>query len=149
MALHSYLEKAMATHSSTLAWNIPWTEVPGRLQSLGSRRVGRDWATLLSLFTFMNWRRKWQPTPVFLPGKSHGQKSLVDYSPWCCKELDTSEQAYTHCSKQPFWLELHLLVFYFFLTASSQPRVWTQVSYIAGRFFTSWATRVVQEYWSG
>ena len=37
------------------------------------------------------WRRKWQPTPVFLPGKSHGQKSLVDYSPWGCKELDTTE----------------------------------------------------------
>ena len=45
------------------------------------------------------------------------------YTPWCCKELDTSEQAYTHCSKQPFWLELHLLAFYLFLTASSQPRV--------------------------
>ena len=140
---------AMATHSSTLAWNIPWTEVPGRLQSLGSWRVGHEWATLFSLFTFVNWRRKWQPTPVFLPGKSHRQKSLVDYSPWCCKEWDTSEQAYTHCSKQPFWLELHLLTFYLFLTASSQPSVWTQVFHIAGRFFTSWARRVVQEYWSG
>ena len=38
------------------------------------------------------WRRKWQPTPVFLPGKSHGQRSLVDYSPWDHKELDTTEQ---------------------------------------------------------
>ena len=34
------------------------------------------------------WRRKWQPTLVFLPGKSHGHKSLVGYSPWSCKELD-------------------------------------------------------------
>ena len=58
-------EKAMAPHSSTLAWRIPWTEEPGRLQSMGSRRVGHNWATSLSLFTFMHWRRKWQPTPVF------------------------------------------------------------------------------------
>ena len=56
----------MATHSSTLAWKIPWTEKPGRLQSMGSQRVWHDWATSLSLFTFMHWRRKWQPTSVLL-----------------------------------------------------------------------------------
>ena len=49
----------------TLPWKIPWTEEPGRLQSMGSRRAGYDWVTSLSLFTFMHWRRKWQPTPVF------------------------------------------------------------------------------------
>ena len=64
-------EKAMAPHSSTLAWKIPWTEEPGGLQSMGSLRVGHDWAT--SLFTFMHWRKKWQPTPVFLPGESQGR----------------------------------------------------------------------------
>ena len=42
----------MATHSHILAWKIPWTEEPGRLQSMGSWRVGQDWATSLSLFTF-------------------------------------------------------------------------------------------------
>ena len=42
------LEKKMATHSSTLAWKIPWTEEPGRLQSMWSQRVGHDWATLLT-----------------------------------------------------------------------------------------------------
>ena len=52
-------------------------EEPGRLQSMGSLRVGHDWATSLSLFTFMYWRRKWQPTPVFLPGESQGRGSLV------------------------------------------------------------------------
>ena len=67
----------MAPHSSTLAWKIPWMEEPGRLQSMGSQRVGHDWATSLSLFTFMHWRRKWQPTPVFLPGESQGWGSLV------------------------------------------------------------------------
>ena len=66
-------EKAMAPHSSTLAWKIPWTEEPVRLQSMGSLGVGHDWATSLSLFTFMHWRRKWQPTPVFLPGDSQGR----------------------------------------------------------------------------
>ena len=68
----NYLEKAMAAHSSTLAREIPWTEEPGRLQSMGSRRVRHDWASSLSLFTFMHWRRKWQPTPVFSPGESQG-----------------------------------------------------------------------------
>ena len=63
-------EKAMAIHSSTLAWKVPWMEEPGGLQSLGSHRVGHNWATSLSLFTFMHWRRKWQSTPVFLPGES-------------------------------------------------------------------------------
>ena len=66
-------EKAMAPHASTLAWKIPWMEEPGRLQSMGSIRVGHDWATSLSLFTFLHWRRKWQPTPVFWPGESQGQ----------------------------------------------------------------------------
>ena len=53
----------MAPHSSTLAWKIPWMEEPGGLQSMGSLRVEQDRATSLSLFTFMHWRRKWQPTP--------------------------------------------------------------------------------------
>ena len=66
-------EKAMAPHSSTLAWKIPWTEEPGRLQSMGLLRVGHNWATSLLLFTFMHWRRKWQPTLVFLPGESRGR----------------------------------------------------------------------------
>ena len=70
-------EKAMAPLSSTLAWKIPWTEESGGLQSMGSWRVRHYWATSLSLFTFMHWRRKWQPTPVFLPGKSQGLGSLV------------------------------------------------------------------------
>ena len=75
------LEKAMATHSSTLAWQIPWTEETAGLQSMGSRRVGHDWATSLSLFTFMHWRKR-QPTPVFLPGESQGWGSLVGCCLW-------------------------------------------------------------------
>ena len=87
----SSTEKAMAPHSSTLAWKIPWAEEPGRLQSMGSRRVGHDWATSLLLFTFLHWRRKWQPTPVFLPGESQGRGSLVGCRLWGHTESDTTE----------------------------------------------------------
>ena len=84
-------EKEMSPHSSTLAWKIPWTEEPGRLSSMGSLRVGHDWATSLSLFIFIHWRRKWQPTPVFLPGEFQGWGSLVGCRLWGCTELDTTE----------------------------------------------------------
>ena len=77
----------MAPHSSTLAWKIPWMEEPGRLQFMGSLRV----RYMVRLFTFMHWRRKWQPTPVFLPGESQGQGSLVGCHLWGCTELDTTE----------------------------------------------------------
>ena len=57
------------------------------------------------------WRRKWQPTPVFLPGEFHGQRSLMTYSPWGCKESDTTEQLSAHkqsgvmksLQSQPVW----------------------------------------------
>ena len=81
----------MATHSSTLASKIPWTEEPGRLQSMGSLRVGYDQASSLSLFTFMHWRRKWQHTPVFLPGEFQGRGSLVGFRLWGRTESDTTE----------------------------------------------------------
>ena len=84
-AVTTCLEKAMAPHSSTLAWKIPWMEEPGRLQFMGSLRVGHDWATSILLFTFMHWRRKWQPTPVFLPGESQGWGSLVGCRLWDCR----------------------------------------------------------------
>ena len=84
-------EKAMTPHSSTLACKVPWTEKPGRLQSMGSRRVRQDSATSLSLFTFMHWRRKWQPTPVFLPGEFQGRWSLVGCRQWGRTESDTTE----------------------------------------------------------
>ena len=159
--MHPTSEKAMASLSSTLAWKIPWTEEPGRLQSMGSLESdtterlhfhfslttfkivpivfgfqyfvtyldvnfsclrfsklletldnflillhgeshewrslvgcspwGRDWATSLSLFTFMHWRRKWQPTPVFLPGEFQGRGSMVGCRLWGRTEADTTE----------------------------------------------------------
>ena len=92
-----------------LPGKIPWTEEPGRLWSMGLLRVGHDWATSLSLFTFMHWRRQWQPTPVFLPGKSHGRGSLVGcrqcggfaQSRPRLKRLSSSSSRYWD---MPFWL---------------------------------------------
>ena len=83
----------MAPHSSTLAWKIPWMEEPGRLQSMGSRRVRHDCLTSLSIFTFHfhALERKWQPTPVFLPGESQGRGSLVGCRLWGRAESDTTE----------------------------------------------------------
>jgi len=97
----------MAPHSSTLAWQIPWAEEPGRLQSMGSRRVGQDCTTSLSLFTFMLWRRKRQPTPVFLPGESQGRGSLVGCRLWGRTESETTgatwqqQQQWVHCRHLP------------------------------------------------
>ena len=72
------------------------------LQPMGWERVGHNWAT----FTYFHfyfalmynphpWRRKWQPTPVFLPGKFHRQRSLTSYSPWGHKESGTVEHTRT------------------------------------------------------
>ena len=83
----------MAPHSSTLAWKIhgqrtlvgysPW----GREESDTTERLHFHF----SLFTFMHWRRKWQPTPVFLPGESQGQGSLVGCRPLGHTESDMTE----------------------------------------------------------
>ena len=85
-----------------------WTGRPGVLQSMGSQRVGHDWVTGLNWTEQFRrpgfhpwvgkipWRRKWQPTSVFLPGKSHGRRNLVGYSPWGRKESDTTEQLHFH-----------------------------------------------------
>ena len=81
----------MAPHLTTLAWKILWTEEPARLQPMGWLRVGHDCVTSLSLFTFIRWRRKWQPTPVFLPGESQGRGSLVGCRLWGRTESDTTE----------------------------------------------------------
>ena len=62
-----------------------------RLRSMGSLRVRHDWVTSLSLFTLMHWRRKWQPTPVFLPGESQGRGSLVGCHLWGHTESDTTD----------------------------------------------------------
>ena len=100
----------MATHFSILAWRIPGMEEPGGLPSIGSHACigegsgnplqysclenpmdgGAWWAAICGV-TCMHWRRKWQPTPVFLPGESQGQRSLEGCCLWGHTELDTTE----------------------------------------------------------
>ena len=61
----------------------------------GVHGVAEGWTRLSDfLFTFLHWRRKWQPTPVILPGASQGQRSLVGCRLWGCTELDTNEATY-------------------------------------------------------
>ena len=127
----STLKKAMAPHCSTLAWKIPWTEEPGRLQSTGSQRVRHDWATSFSLLTFMHWRRKWLPTPVFLPGESQGQGNLVGCHLWgstWLKRLSSSSSSSSNtleflakASHQICNMQIYpsSLVFFFFLAVRS------------------------------
>ena len=121
------LEKEMATHSNILAWRIPWIEGPGRVRSMGSQESDttkqlnyhhRNLSGLPRWYSskepvcqcrrhrkgsFDPWvgkipmKKAWQPTPVFLPGKFHGQRSLVGYSPWDHKGSDMTEWlTYTH-----------------------------------------------------
>ena len=121
------LEKAMATHSSTLAWKILWTEEPGRLQSMGLLRVGQDWVTSLSLFTFMHWRRKWQSTPVFLPGESQGQGCLVGCCLWGHTESNTTE-----VTQQQQQLRNFLFVFHILFQSQSNLTLWDSAFYFYG-----------------
>ena len=164
---------------------MPWMEEPGGLPSMRSLRVRHDWATSLWLFTFMHWRRKWQPTPVFLPGESQGRGSLVGCRLWGRTESNTTEASSssrlypspltsilwsrniselvvniwkgkvlpscpTLCDPMDYRihgiLQAGILewVTFPFSRGSSQPRGQTQVSRIAGGFFTSQATRESQ-----
>ena len=78
--LEGWEEKVMAPYSSTLAWKIPWIAE--------SRTRLNDFPFI---FTFMHWRRKWQPTPVFLPGESQERGSLVGFHLWGRTESDRTE----------------------------------------------------------
>ena len=72
----------MATHSSTLALKIPWTEELGAGYYPWGRKESGTTERLHFHFGLLIWKRKWQPTPVFLPGESHGWRNLVGCSPW-------------------------------------------------------------------
>ena len=118
------LEEGRATHSSVLARRLAWTEEPGGLQSTGSQRVGREYSDLANKHACtvfkgllwcrrgtesscqckrpgfdpwvrrIPWRRKWQPTPGFLPGKSHGA--------WQATIHGVAKSEYDLGTKQPF-----------------------------------------------
>ena len=95
----------MATHSSVLAWGILWTEEPGGLLSIGLHRV----RTEATEHACMHWERTRQPTPVFLPGESQGQRSLVGCHLWGRTESDTTEA--TQQQQQQCWVFITAKVF--------------------------------------
>ena len=80
---------------SSLKPSRPAMGFPGGSAVKNLRANARDMGSIPGLGKFP-WSRKWQPIPVSLPGKSHGQRSLVDYNPWGLKELDTTEQLTLH-----------------------------------------------------
>ena len=125
------LEKEMAIHSSILAWKIPWTEKPGRLESMGSHKVGHDWMTSLSLFFFkLNIVYTWVLSEV-------AQLCLTLCNPMHCSLPASS----LHGILQVRILEWVAISF---SRGSSWPRDLTRVSCIAGRCFNLWATREAQ-----
>ena len=82
----------MAPQSSTLAWKIPWMEEPGGLHAVhGVTKSRTQLSDVTFNFHFHTWRRKWQPTPVFLSGESQGRGSLVGCRLWGHIESDTTE----------------------------------------------------------
>ena len=85
MSLHCLMGEGNGNPLQYSCLENPMDGGAGRLPSMGSLRVGYDWATSFSLFTFMHWRRKWQPSPVFLPGESQGWGSLVGCRLWVAK----------------------------------------------------------------
>ena len=102
--LHTVLqEKAMALHSSILAWKIPWTEEPSRLQSMGSQRVGHDWATSLRFKPLAAW---WGSCP-HVWGDIHGACVHHTYVSSCMhtlQEMDTACMPHSHPS---VWEQTH------------------------------------------
>ena len=81
--------------------NVFWLEAPSPLVVRGEEGGGEATASQQSALAVVStqeqeWRKQWQPTPVLLPGKSHGRRSLVGYSPWGLKELDTTERLHFH-----------------------------------------------------
>ena len=105
--LQKYLLICLAAPGlSCSTWvSVPWSEMESRLPALGARSLSHRttkevqstnlfYATTMLRFQ----RRQWHPTPVLLPGKSHGQRSLVGCSPWGCEESDTTERLHFHVS---------------------------------------------------
>ena len=118
--------------SITLLWGLPrWLR--GKESACQSRRCGFDpWVEKIP------WRRKWQPTPVFLPGESHRQRSLVGYSPWGHKESDRSEYRLRHSfmgedfSQLLFHIGLFQTADYFLIFHGMQIKWWSFPTRCAG-----------------
>ena len=149
----------MAPHSSTLAWKIAWVEEPGELPSMGSHRVGHDWSNsstgilclgffFFLLFLLNSYYLSWVLFILWSLLMALLLKWIV--SRYACEvKVKVTQSCPTLCDL-PGILQARILEWVAFPLSrgSSQPRDWTQISYIAGGLFASWATREVQENWS-
>ena len=97
MNTSKYSQDSLRTWKSVNILEVPYVSVLKNLPAVWRcRRHGfKPWVGKIP------WRRKWQPTPEFLSGKSSGQRNLVDYSPQSCKEWDTTEEVSMQTSEQP------------------------------------------------
>ena len=99
----SFIISPSNEYSGLISFRMDWLDllvVQGTLKSLLLHHSSKASILQHSAFFIVQlshpyWRSKWQPTPVLLPGKFHGWRSLVGYSPWGCKELDTTEQLHS------------------------------------------------------
>ena len=157
----THLTLAMAPHSSTLAWKIPWTEEPGRLQSMGSLRVGHNWATSLSLFTFMRGEGNGNPLQCSClenprdGGAWWAAVYGVTQSRTRLKQLSSSSSSSVvtkscltflrpWAGSSVYGISQARILRYVaisFPKGYSQPRDWTQVSCIGRWILYHWATR--------
>ena len=110
--LHSYWRRQWHPTPVLLPGKSQGRRNLGRLQSMGSLRVGHDWVTSLSLSTFMHWRRKWQQTPVFLPGESQRQRSLVA-AIYGVTQSRTRLKRLSSSSIHQFWFAFSVTICYF------------------------------------
>ena len=143
------LEEEMATHSSILAWEIPWTEETGRLQSMGSQRVRNDWATESESKSRSVVSNSLGPHGLYSPWNSPGQNTEVGSLSLLQGIFPTqgSNPGFPHCR----WILYQLShkgsprilewVAYPFSSRSPWPRNQTGISCTAGGFFTNWAIR--------
>ena len=118
------LEKEMATHSSILAWKIPWTEVPGRLQFMGLQRVAHDWATSLSLSTLLCLENSFS-CMTLLTCQVPGETVL---SPWEVESL---------VSNRTLWISLWQLYF-IYPCITSMCGTFLGAQYVLSKNFAKW-----------
>ena len=105
------LEKEMAIHSSTIAWKIPWTEEPGRLQSMGSQRVGRNWAISLHFTSLHPFVGKWRGKVAAAGGSGGGPVTWESWSDfvlvsWSCQSLNHPDGLSYSPGQEPSWVSL-------------------------------------------
>ena len=141
-----------------MAWRIPWTVVRGVSQNRTQlNNFHFHWDSLVQIVKSLQcgrpgfnpwvgkipWRRNWQPTPVLLPRKFQGWRSLVGYSPWGHKELDTTEQLHWFVtSSQPGPRQPHLQPLF-------PPRFPRQCAFVLLRSYLCPASRVCASYFPG